>query len=360
MVSMGEFMLEDRKGKHLNETERGQIAVLDAQGYSPYMIGKMLGRASNTIRNELRRGTTTIIKGCFEKEIYLADRGQAAYEWNMRKCGCSSKRSKCSEYLSYVEEEVLLHKRSLDSIHGRAIRENLFPKEETVCTTTLYTYVERGYLKVKNIDLVDKVGRKRKKRGRPKTHKRLKGRSIEERPESVEKKEEFGHWEIDTVIGKRDGGGNALLTLTERKTKEEIIRKMEGKTAEGVSEALSSIHDMYGIYFDKIFKTITSDNGVEFSRLYELEEGKGTKVYYAHPYSSYERPLNESTNRIIRRFVPKGREMEKYTGEDINRIERWINTLPRRSLGYMTSEEAFQEELRMIGLEGEAALRNQR
>lgn len=341
------LLMEDRKGKHLNEMERGQIAALDKQGLSPYKIGKILGRAANTIRNELRRGTVKVIDGYFEKERYYPDAGQKVYEWNMRNCGCYGKKKKCTDFLAYVEEEVLNNKRSLDSIRGRALKEGLFCKEEMVCTTTLYTYVERGYLKIKNIDLVEKVGRKTRKENLDRRHKRLKGRSIEERPKVVDEREEFGHWEIDLVIGKREGGDQVLLTLTERKTKQEIIRKLSGKTVEAVERAIKKIKDSCP-WFSEVFKSITSDNGSEFARLYELEERMGTKVYYAHPYSSFERGLNEGTNRIVRRFVPKGEKIARFSEEKIADIESWINTLPRRSLGYATAEEKFREELEEI------------
>lgn len=137
------------------------------------------------------------------------------------------------------------------------------------------------------------------------------------------------------------------MTLTERKTKWEIVRKISNKGVKAVARALKGIEKEYP-YFNEVFKSITTDNGTEFSRLYEFELGKDTRVYYAHPYSSYERPLNESTNRIIRRFIPKGREIARYSHERVGEVEDWINTLPRRSLGYATAEEMFREELRII------------
>lgn len=348
MSATVEHLFVDRKGKHLSEAERGKIAILHAQGYTPYKIGKIMGRASNTIRNELKRGTTTVIKGYFEKTVYLPECGQAVYERHMERCGCDTKKEKCQDFLAYVENQVIFYKRSLDSIVGRVRRDQLFKREEMVCTTTLYTYVARGYLRIKNIDLPEKVSRK-KDTGKPKRdrkHKRLKGRSIEERPAVVDDKEEFGHWEIDTVIGKREAG-NVLMTLTERKTKREIIRKIKDKGMKSVDHALRQLENEYP-YFDEVFKSITADNGTEFSRLYEFEANRNTKIYYAHPYSSYERPLNESTNRIIRRFIPKGKEIARYSSKKVGQIEAWINTIPRRSLGYATAEEMFREELRVI------------
>lgn len=333
-----------RKWKHLNPFERGQIAALHKEGYSAYRIGKILGRSADTIRNELKRGTTTVIINSFERERYFPETGQAIYEKNRKHCFCPLKAKRCGRFIAYIEDELFRHKHSFDSARGYALKNGLFAKEDVVCVTTLYSYVERGVINVRNIDLPERVGRRVKKSRRPlRDAKRLKGRSIEERPKAVDEKKEFGHWEIDLVVGQRSGDC-VLLTLTERKTKKEIIRKIKNKSPEEVMKALYRLEQEIP-YFDKVFKSITSDNGKEFSHLYELEEGRSIRVYYAHPYSSWERPLNELTNRIIRRFIPKGKAIKRYSQEKIEQIEEWINELPRRILGYCTAEECYQIEL---------------
>lgn len=162
----------------------------------------------------------------------------------------------------------------------------------------------------------------------------------------INDRSEFGHWEIDLVIGQNNKKDDVLLTLTERKTRKEMIRKIRNKTVEEVNRCLNEIIKEIP---EGALKSITSDNGVEFSRLYAIEE-RGIKVYYAHPYSSYERGQNENTNGIIRRFVPKGVPIRRYSKEKIKKIEGWINTLPRRVLGYFTAEELYQEELNELGL----------
>lgn len=342
MLDYVSYINDCRKNKHLTQIERGQIAALHAQGYTPYKIAQILGRASNTIRNELRRGTTMIIeKGKYEKIRYFPERGQAIYESNRKRCTQGYKASSCKKFIEYVENQVLEEKRSLDSICGRVLKQGEFKKEEMVCTKTLYNYVDAGIMNVKNIDLPEKVRRRTKKRPYAKRYKRTDGRSIEERAEQVNKRKEFGHWEIDLVIGKKDKEDNVLLTLTERKTRKEIIRKINGKSVEAVQECLDQIMKELP---PKALKSITSDNGQEFSHLYDIEE-RGIKVYYAHPYSSYERGQNENTNGIIRRFIPKGVEIKKFSKDKIRKIENWINTMPRRNLGYFTAEELYQEEL---------------
>ena len=117
-----------KKGSHLNIEERRMIAILTAEGKSPYAIAKLLGRASNTIRNELKRGTTNIIRGYFEYEGYFPDTGQAVYEKNRLKCRQPMKLKTCKDYIAYVEQEVLEKKRSFACVHAEVIAKGIFNK----------------------------------------------------------------------------------------------------------------------------------------------------------------------------------------------------------------------------------------
>ena len=117
-----------KKGSLLNIEERRMIAILTAEGKSPYAIAKLLGRASNTIRNELKRGTTNIIRGYFEYEGYFPDTGQAVYEKNRLKCRQPMKLKTCKDYIAYVEQEVLEKKRSFACVHAEVIAKGIFNK----------------------------------------------------------------------------------------------------------------------------------------------------------------------------------------------------------------------------------------
>lgn len=342
-----EQMIKIKKGTHLTEDERKRIAVLHKEGYSPYKIGKILNRASNTIRNELKRGTTVVIVGYFEKKEYFPDTGQAVYEKNRSRCRSPKKIETCSRFINFVEDEVLQKKRSFASARMKAINEGAFDESETCSVCTLYKYTEMGLLKIKNIDLPEKVSRKHRGYGKDRSHKRLQGVSIEERPERINNREEFGHWEIDLVIGKKEGKDNVLLTLTERKTRMEIVRKIKGKTIEAVHRFIKKLRKDTP-FFDRIFKSITTDNGSEFAQLWKLGKSLGIDIYYAHPYSSWERGLNENTNRIVRRFVRKGTAIKNYTRTQIAEVERWINTMYRKVLGWRTAEECFREEVEKL------------
>lgn len=147
-----------------------------------------------------------------------------------------------------------------------------------------------------------------------------------------------------TVIGKKTKD-QALLTLTERKTRKEIILRVTAKDSLSVSEVISQLKVSYGNRFSKVFKTITADNGSEFADLGLSVEKDLTEVYFTHPYTSCERGTNERHNGLIRRFIPKGRPISSVADETITYVENWRNHLPRKILNYRTPEECFQIEL---------------
>ena len=242
-------------------------------------------------------------------------------------------------FLQYLEKEVLQNKFSPDASCGRAKLQNKFPV--VLCTKTIYHYIDLGLIPIKSIDLPLRVRRNRKKHHCWK-NRRLLGESIEQRPQMVNDRQEFGYWEIDTVVGKR-AAGEVLLTLDERMTRRRHVLKISGKTKEGVAAELETLRRQYRSLFPKIFKSITSDNGSEFSDLTELfKEGK---VYFTHPYSSGERGTNEKQNSLVRRFIPKGKDMSTVPDYVVQKVQDWINGLPRRLLGYRTPDELSRNKL---------------
>jgi len=216
-------------------------------------------------------------------------------------------------------------------------------RSEIVCTKTLYNYIDLGLLFVKNAGLPMKL-RRNTKSTMVKRHKKKLGRSIEERPNSINNREEFGHWEIDTVIGEKSGNDCVLLTILERKTRNAIARKIASKTADAVMNELRNIRNVYGDQFSQVFKIITGDNGSEFADLSTLEADADTMVYFTHLYSSFEKGTNERHNGLIRRFIPRGKRMSDYNVNDIAFIEEWMNILPRNK----TPEELFKAQLDII------------
>lgn len=172
-------------------------------------------------------------------------------------------------------------------------------------------------------------------------------RIIEKRPNEIDERAIVGDWEMDCVEGKKKTK-KTLLVLTERKSRREIIRPMRDQTSKSVIRVLDSLEREYGANFSKIFRTITVDNGSEFADCAGMEKscrrkGNRTKIYYCHPYSSYERGSNENANKLIRRWFPKGTDFRKVTSKAIQKVEDWINNYPREILGFRTAESVFQE-----------------
>lgn len=155
---------------------------------------------------------------------------------------------------------------------------------------------------------------------------------------------------MDTVVSAQGKGKGCLLVLSERMTREEIIEKMKARTSSSVVHALNMLERKYGSRkFREKFKTITCDNGCEFLDCKGIEksrytEGNRTTVYYCHPYSSWERGTNENINRLIRRFFPKGTVFDDVSVKQVEMVETWINSYPRKILGGISSK-AYRESL---------------
>ena len=171
------------------------------------------------------------------------------------------------------------------------------------------------------------------------------GDSIENRSEKANERNEFGHWEIDTVVGTRNRSA-VLLTLDERVTRELITVKIPSLSASAVSEAVKKIMAQFGDKAPSIFKSITADNGSEFATL--AETISFADIYFAHPYSSFERGTNEKQNSLIRRFFPKGKSLENVSDEAVLDVQNWINKLPRKIFDYSCSEDLFQQFVNIL------------
>ena len=338
---------ESRKNKHLNFEERMVIQIRLKDGFTPYKISKELGRSLNTITNEIKRGTVPQIKQNKKVMVYLADTGNDVYQKHRSKCGRKFRRLTCARFVSYVVDKMKSSNWSVDATVGEALVTGKFTRDETVCTKTIYNYIDLGLMEIKNADLPMKL-RINTKPKRVRASKRKLGECIENRPDSVNARQEFGHWEIDTVIGKKSGNDCVLLTLAERMSRNFFVRRIPSKSSEAVMAEINALCYEFGDRFNQVFKSITSDNGLEFADLSKLDSLAGTKVYFTHPYSSSERGTNERHNGLLRRFIPKGTSISSYSDDKLYDIECWCNTLPRRILGYRTPEELFEEHLDII------------
>lgn len=332
------------RGQHLKFEDRVSIKIFKELGCTLRTIADALDCSPSTIMYELRRGTgeRNGSRGRFPQ--YNAKRGQANYEMNRSRCHRKAKALNGNPFIDWVVGKVLNEKVSIDSCVGRAKLINKYPQEYMVCTKTIYNAVWAGSIKLTPFNLPEALHRQ-KKRNRVRINKRIYGTSITERPSLISERIEEGHWEIDTVVGKRAGRESVVLTLVEKKTDYYIAIKIPGKDADSVMVAMEVLREEYGEeFFNKVFKSITADNGTEFSRLSELE-AYGVSIYFAHPYSSWERAQNERHNRIFRRYIPKGVSIDLYSAEQILHFADEMNALPRKQLGYRTPEELFEEFL---------------
>ena len=342
-----ENITNTKKNKHLSLQERCFIEIRLKEGWSAYKISKSINRTINTVLNEIKRGLVKQIKNGVEITRYFAEVGERVYYQNHENCKGKYKLLKCSKFIDYVANKVLKDNWSLDACTGEALASARFNRDKMVCTKTLYNYIDLGFIKISNSDLPMNL-RINKRKDIVRVNRRKLGRSIEKRDKTIETREESGHWEIDTVEGLKNKKDNVLLTLVERKSLNSIHRKIAAKTADAVDEALKSIKDEFGSKFSEVFKTITLDNDSEFSNLSNIENDCSTKVYFTHPYLSFEKGCNERHNGLIRRFIPKGKAIFQYIIYEISRIEDWINTLPRRKLNYKTLEALFDQYLDAI------------
>jgi IS30 family transposase len=342
------------KFTQVTKADRIKIETLLNAGHKVSEIAKLLNFHRSTIYREINRGKYMHLNSDYtETEMYSSDLGQKVHDYAQEGKGRSLKIGKDIELADYIEAKIVNEKYSPEAALASVEKSNINFKT-TISLRTLYRYIDNGiFLMLTNKDLPIK-GKRKKHNKKVRIQKRASaGTSIERRPSEIGKRDTFGHWEMDTVKGKRGVTKSCLLVLTERKTREEIVIKLKDQKDESVVAALDRLEHKWGDKFYQVFKTITVDNGVEFSDFEGLErsavkEGNRTYVFYCHAYSSWERGSNENNNRLVRRHVPKGTNFDDITDEEIEYIEEWINNYPRGIFGYKTSSELFEEELMRI------------
>lgn len=310
----------------------------------------------STIYREIRRGEYEHRNSDWTTETrYSANIAQQKFEAGKQNRGVDLKIGNDYVLADYIEKRIVEDKYSPEAVAAELERpENKDKFKTNVCTRTIYNYIDKGvFFRLTNQHLP--VKRDAEKREYHRVQKRVRaGESISRRPEEIEARETFGHWEMDSVVGPQGKSRCALIVLTERKTREEIIYKAKDHTALSVVDVLNDLEKRWGESFSKVFRTITVDNGSEFANCEGMEtslyrEGeKRTKIYYCHPYSSWERGSNENQNRLIRRHIPKGMNFDGMAEEEIAYIEDWLNHYPRRIFHFKTAAELFEEELERI------------
>ena len=343
-----------RRFKHLSKTDRLRMEAHLRDKKTPKEIAEILGVHISTIYREKKRGEYQHRNSDYTEETrYSSDLGEMKYRANLAAKGADIKLGKDHELAEYIERRIADDKLSPAAVLGE-IEANGMSFKTSISVNTLYSYIEKGvFLRLTNGSLPQK-GDKKRAYHKVKAQKRPpKGESIEKRPEEIDERSTFGHWEMDTVVSARPCK-KVLLVLSERMSREEIVRQLVDKSAASVVRALDDLERRYGEMFPIIFKSITCDNGTEFSDCEGMEQSclhegeKRTKFYYCHPYSAYERGTNENINKMIRRFAPKGTSFEDLTDEQVAQIEEWVNSYARGIFGFMCSEAVFQAQMEAL------------
>jgi IS30 family transposase len=345
------------KYKRLDREKRIKIECYLQDGVTQSEIARRIGVDKSTVSREIKRGSVgqkreIKVKPTFENyytggvgveyyKAYFADTAQIRAE---KEAEGHLKRSYAlleKGYADFIDEQILKGRKAVSVYTANIAAKKAGYK--TVSDRTLYNWIDKGLLKVGKTDLLLTVQRKPSKLKRNKENKRIYGDSIEKRPERVNNREEFGHFEGDSIVGANHKG--QIITLVERKIRVGFMFKFDKMDANNIKYVKKILQKRYGDKFYSIFKSITFDNGSEFS--HNIKDKK-LQVYYAHPYSSYERGSNENFNGIVRRYIKKGRDFQSLTSADIIRINNSINTMPRKILKGKTAIECFYEEIDKI------------
>ena len=307
----------------LTENERYQIYAMNKAGHRQIEIATLLGRSASTISRELRRNKG--LRG------YRPAQAQRLSDW--RRQEAHKARKITDEVMQWIEVLIRQELSPQQVVDYLKRHKQLSVHHETVYRLIYEDKAAGGDL-YKHLRVASKPYRKRY--GHYDRRGRIKGRvDIDERPAIVETRGRTGDWEGDTVMGK--GRKSALLTMVERKTLYTIIVRLTGKRSDLLAEA--AVKGMETLK-SKV-KTITLDNGLEFSDHAVIAKGLDADIYFAHPYCSWERGINENTNGLIRQYFPKGTDFNEVNDEQIKHVMDRLNNRPRKTRGGRSPNELF-------------------
>lgn len=330
-----------RENQHyMTRDERMKLEAYLRAGKGVTWIARELGVSRQTIYNEKKRGAYEHDCGWYTEVRYSADKAQQVHDYMQTGKGRPLKIGHEKQYADFLEQMVVERRYSPAAALAAARGQGF---AVSICVGTFYSYISKGvFLRLTNKDLWVKPRRKRRKQQvRRVAHPALP--SITDRPEAVQERKEYGHWEMDLVIGK-SGTSACLLTMAERSSREPIIVKLPNKKAETVRAVFDQMERSMGKQaFREKFKSITTDNGPEFLE-YDLlrrsvHGGERFQVWYCHSYSAWEKGSVENLNRMIRRFFPKGTDFTRVTKKEIAAIQDWISGYPRKVLGWKCPAE---------------------
>lgn len=309
---------------HLTEEQRYQIYEGLIEKQSHRTIAKRIGKHHGSVSREVARNVG--LKGYRPRQAHISA-SQRKEE--------KPKHIKLTPKVQDIVRKYIGKEWSPEQIQGRLKLDG----HEIVCPATIYHFIRQD--KAAGGDLYKNLRHKRPYKKRTGSHEKrgqIIGRiSIDDRPPVVDAKARLGDWEADTVIGK--GHKGVLVTLADRCSRTTLIAHVKSKHADVVSDAIIRLLKTQKDHLH----TITFDNGKEFAYHAKIKKALGCDIYFAHPYCSWERGLNENHNGLIRQYLPKGMPLDKVTSKEIKFIQNRLNNRPRKSLGYQTPNEVYND-----------------
>jgi len=309
---------------HLTVIERAQLELLVQQGQGVRAIGRILQRSASCISRELRRNPSA--------EGYQAEHAQEAY--GARRQASKPKGKYTCELAAEIQHD-LEQTFSPEQIEHSRKRQG----KSLISFKTIYMWLYTGKLQG-SLQVLRHKGKRRKppeKRGRFAL-----GKSIHQRPKVVRNRKSFGHWELDTVVSSRGKSKACVATFVERKTRFYQAIAMPDRTALSMEIAFGVLAAQFP---QAAIQTATADRGKEFACHAALKAVHGVEVYFADPYSSWQRGANENANGLLREFFPKGHDFAQVTDAELEHALALINNRPRKCLGWKSAHESFQQEV---------------
>jgi len=312
--------MKEKQYSHISVEQRYKIEALIKAGHKTGFIADELGLHRSTIYREVSRNKK-------ERSSY---RAIVANEYAQeRKERFSLNRKFTPSIKKFIDHNLSQFQWSPEQIHGYCKQNNI----PMVSHERIYQYIyedkQNGGTLYKNLRIASKPYRKRY--GKYDRRGQIPGRvSIDQRPDEVDQKVRFGDWEADTIVGKNSKG--AILTIVERKSKFTLMANLHRKSAAILKKEMINLLAP----FKPLVHTITSDNGSEFCEHSKIAKKLDTSFFFAHPYSAWERGVNENTNGLIRQYIPKKSSFDKIDDKYINMIMNKLNNRPRKSLGFKT------------------------
>lgn len=313
--------------KQLTYEQRCQIEVLNKSHFSQQSIADIVGTTQPTISRELRR-----------------NRGERGYRHKQAQRKATERRQNASRRIKMTPELIKLIEEKVSCKWSPEQISGWLWEELGICLSHERIYQHIWNDKHRGGTLYKHLRRRGKKHhsrgngcgGRGHIPNRV---GIEERPSVVDEKSRIGDWEIDTVIGK--GHKGALVTIVERATQFTLVASVVNKSAEAVTAATIALLKPY----ERVLHTITADNGKEFAYHQKISSELGSEFYFANPYHSWERGLNENTNGLLRQYWPKCTDFTEVSNDEVYSVVNELNRRPRKTLGYQTPQDLMENYL---------------